>query len=371
MGGAGGRRGAGAAVRARQGGGRGGRPGRPWRASGARQRRAVLTGAALGAVLVAAAAGWTEGAAWRAHAETVRYDVGDGVELEVSHPGTVAAGSEFAVSFLVRNGGWEDKDSVVVLAAAGGSVAPAGAAGGGDGGGSIAVIDAGRIGAGGSHGQAAEFAASAAAQPGTHYINLEYSHVLLENNEVPREPSGTDLAIPVEVVTRPRVDVAVSAPESLFAGAEFPLGIKVGSGEADLSDVRVEIAAPPGVELRGQSLHSFSLIGRGDAMEIASRVWVPPADVAGERRVPLQVSVSYTDEDGERREETRTVSPVLRPRTFMELTGDGGVWIGDFFIAPYVSLGTIIGVPAGALLSLAIRRRVSGGRGREGGGRDA
>ena len=327
---------------------------------------------AVASVLAAAtaAAGWAGEAAWQAHGEAIRYDVGDGMELEVSHPGTVAAGSEFAVSFLVRNGGWEDKDSVVVLAAPGGSVAPAGvAASGGGGGGPVAVIDAGRIGAGGSHGQAAEFEASAEAQPGTHYINLEYSHVLLENNEVPRAPSRTDLAIPLEVVTRPRVDVDISAPESLFAGAEFPIAVRVGSGTADLADVRVEIVAPPGVELRGQSLHSFSLIGRGSTMEVASRIWVPPADVAGESRVPLQVVVSYTDADGEGREETRTVSPVLRPRTFMELTGDGGVWIGDFFIAPYVSLGTIIGIPAGALLSLAIRRRVSGGG--RGGGKDA
>lgn len=338
-------------------------------AGGAQGRRGAASAVVLAAAAVLAAAGWSGGAAWQAHAETVRYDVGDGMELEVSHPGTVAAGSEFAVSFLVRNGGWEDKDAVSVLAAPGGSVAPAvGSASEGGGGGPVAVIDAGRIGAGGSHGQAAEFAASGAAQPGTHYINLEYSHVLLENNEVPREPSRTDLAIPLEVVTRPRVDVDVSAPESLFSGAEFPIGVRVGSGAADLADVRVEIVAPPGVELRGQSLHSFSLIGRGSTMEVASRIWVPPADVAGESRVPLQVVVSYTDADGEGREETRTVSPVLRPRTFMELTGDGGVWIGDFFIAPYVSLGTIIGIPAGALLSLAIRRRVSGGGG---GGRDA
>ncbi len=46
----------------------------------------------------------------------------------------------------------------------------------------------------------------------------------------------------------------------------------------------------------------------------------------------------------------------MRPRTFMELTTDGGIWIGDFFIAPYVSLGTVIGIPAGAAISLLIRR---------------
>lgn len=333
-------------------------------AQGRRARAVAALAASAVALAASAGAGW---GAVHAHAETARYDVGDGMELEVSYPGTVGGGGgEFAVSFLVRNGGWEDKDAVMVLAKPGGAVVPAGAAP--DGGRIAAVIDAGRIAAGGSHGQAATFAVSREARPGTHYINLEYSHVLLENNEVPREPLRADLAIPVTVVAGPRVDVAVSAPESLFAGAEFPLGITVGSDVADMADVRVEISAPAGVELRGKSLHSFSLIERGRAVEIASRIAVPPGDVSMESRVPLEVSVSYAGGDGERREETRTVSPVLRPRAFMELAADGGVWIGGLFIAPYVSIGTLVGVPAGALLSLAVRRRMSGGK--KGGGED-
>ena len=331
--------------------------------AGSSRGYAAAAALAASAVALAAAAGAGLGAV-QAHAEMSRYNVGDGVELEVSHPGTVSGGGEFAVSFLVRNGGWEDKDAVMVVAKPGGAIAPAGAASGG--GGAAAVIDSKRVAAGGSHGQTAVFAASREARPGTHYINLEYSHVLLENNEMPREPLRADIAIPVTVAARPRVDVAVSAPESLFAGAEFPLGISIGSDMADLADVRVGISAPAGVvELRGESLHSFSLIERGRTMEVASRVAVPPGDVSAESRVPLQVSVMYTDEDGERREETRTVLPVLRPRAFMEITADGGVWIGGLFIAPYISLGTIIGIPAGALLSLAVRRR---GRGRMSGG---
>ena len=327
-------------------------------------RPALATVLAAAAVAAAAAAAGGEGAQAQAqaqaHAETVRHDAGDGMELEVSYPDTVAGGGEFAVSFLVRNGGWEDKDAVVIVAEPGGDLSPAGAASGG-GPAAAAVIDAGRIAAGGSHGQTVVFKASRGAQPGTHYINLEYSHVLLENNELPREPARINIAVPVSVA-KPRVDVAVSAPESLFAGAEFPLLVTVGSAAADLSDVRVELVAPPGIGLRGQPLHLFSLIERGGAREIASRIATPPGDVSAESRIPLQVVVSYTDGDGERREETVTVSPVLRPRTFMELTADGGVWIGDFFIAPYVSLGTIIGVPAGALLSLLLRRRLPRGK---------
>ena len=55
---------------------------------------------------------------------------------------------------------------------------------------------------------------------------------------------------------------------------------------------------------------------------------------------------------------SKTSTLILRPRTLMEITTDGGIWIGDFFIAPYVSIGTLIGIPAGTLFSIAIRRRL-------------
>jgi hypothetical protein len=32
------------------------------------------------------------------------------------------------------------------------------------------------------------------------------------------------------------------------------------------------------------------------------------------------------------------------------------VWIGSFFLAPYLSMGTLIGIPAGTLFSLMIKR---------------
>ena len=79
-----------------------------------------------------------------------------------------------------------------------------------------------------------------------------------------------------------------------------------------------------------------------------------------EYRIPFGIVVEYTDDTGAEKADSQTVSLVLRPRTFMELTGDGGIWIGDFFIAPYVSIGTIIGIPAGTIMTLLIKRRKDG-----------
>ena len=82
----------------------------------------------------------------------------------------------------------------------------------------------------------------------------------------------------------------------------------------------------------------------------------PITDITTEYTIPVIVTESYTDDLGDEKSESQSVPLLLRPKTFMEITNDGGIWIGDFFIAPYVSIGTIVGIPAGTILSLLIRR---------------
>jgi hypothetical protein len=68
--------------------------------------------------------------------------------------------------------------------------------------------------------------------------------------------------------------------------------------------------------------------------------------------------VNYTDDLGDEKSDSWSVPLLLRPKTFLEITNDGGIWVGDFFIAPYVSIGTIVGIPAGTIFSLLLRRAV-------------
>ena len=79
-------------------------------------------------------------------------------------------------------------------------------------------------------------------------------------------------------------------------------------------------------------------------------------NIATEQKIPFEVIVSYTDDIGNEVTDSKTIPMILRPRTMMEITSEGGIWIGDFFIAPYVSIGTIVGIPAGTLFSIAIKR---------------
>ncbi len=89
--------------------------------------------------------------------------------------------------------------------------------------------------------------------------------------------------------------------------------------------------------------------------EIISTVNGNSAFVKSDSGVTVWI-VTYTDDIDQEKIDSKTISLTMRPRTFMELTTDGGIWVGNFFIAPYVSLGTIIAIPAGTIISLVIRR---------------
>lgn len=304
-------------------------------------------------LLVVLAASGCISAAW---GETVRQTMDGGMDVEIAYPDSVFADRTFSVSVLVQNNGWEEKRNVSLAFRPDGVISSV----------SEGTISIPRIVQDGSYGQTVDFAVDADAMPGTYFINVDYSQVLVANNRDPQEPTGTSTAIPVIVLERARVNIHITAPESIFAGAEFPITVEIISDDMDISDAVLQIVPPGDIGFRGETRHAFSFIQKGEPVRIDSRIVTPEEEVAAERGVPFQVSLTYRDDDGGEVSDSKTVSTVLRPRTFMELTTDGGIWVGSFFIAPYISLGTIIGIPSGAVLTLLIRRSQGSGRRRAG-----
>lgn len=267
------------------------------------------------------------------------------MEITITTPDSVIAGRTMTVSVLVENKGWEDKQDVSFLFGSDGPITAAGQ--------SDIVID--RISAGSSYGDTLDFTIDEDAA-GMYFLNVEYAQTLLVNNDQPQEPTDTRIAIPITVLDRPKVLIHTSLPESIFTDADFPLTVEILSENVDINDVTVRIVAPPEAALRGETTHVFSSLQKGMPTSVTSRIVVPEQQIEREFVVPFQVVVEYVDDAGEQKTDSQTISTVMRPRTFFELTSGGGFWVGDFFIAPYVSLGTIIGIPAGAILSLLVRR---------------
>jgi hypothetical protein len=283
-----------------------------------------------------------------AEAETVKQTMEGSMDLQITYPESSIVGRTFSISVLIENKGWEDKqDILLIITNADSSI--------------IAVgnneIRLDRLSTQGSYGSTINFQILSDATIGTHFLNILYSQVLVKNNEEPQLPTSNNIAIPMIIKEQPKVTIHTITPEMIFPNAEFPFKVEIISQDIDLTDVEVQIIPSNNIMFQGEEIHSFSSIQRNVPVAINAQIKTPQQELGTEHKIPFQVVVSYVDDIGNEKTDSKTTSIVLRPRTFMELTTDGGVWIGDFFIAPYVSIGTIVGIPAGTLFSIAIKKR--------------
>ena len=283
-------------------------------------------------------------------AETIKKTMEGSVDLQITHPESSIIGRTFSISVLIENNGWEDKQDISLTITNTDN--------------SIVIVDSNeitidRLSTEGSYGSTIDFQISSDATVGSHFLNILYSQVLVKNNEEPQIPTSNNIAIPIIIKEQPKVTIHTITPETIFPNAEFPFKVEIISQDIDLTDVSVQVIPSDNIVFQGEEVHSFSSIQQNVPVSINTQIKTPQQELGTEHKIPFQVIVSYTDDVGNEKTDSKTVSLVLRPRTFMELTTDGGIWIGDFFIAPYVSIGTIIAIPMSTLFSIAIRRSLN------------
>ena len=285
-----------------------------------------------------------------AEAETIIQTMEGSMDLQITHPESSIVKRTFSISVLIENNGWEDKQDIsLIITNTDNSIIAVGS--------NEIRID--RLSTEGTYGSTIDFQISSNATVGTHFLNILYSQVLVKNNEEPQMPTSKNIAIPIMIKAQPKVTIHTITPETIFPNAEFPFEVEIISQDIDLTDVSVQIIPSDNILFLGEEIHTFSLIQQKVPVSISTQIKTPQQELGTEHKIPFQVIVSYTDDIGNEKTDSKTVPLVLRPRTFMELTTDGGIWIGNFFIAPYVSIGTIIGIPLGTLFSIAIKRSLN------------
>ena len=281
------------------------------------------------------------------YAEMVTQTMEGSMDLEITYPESVMIGRTFSISIHLQNNGWENKQDISFNISNPDSVfKPLG----------DEKIIIGELTTTSSFGTTLDYHVANNANVGTHFFNISYSQVLVSNNIDPMVPTKSNIALPIIVEKEPIVRIETITPESIFANTEFPFEVSITSDDIDLSDLSVQIIIPQDIGIRGDTSYSVSLLEKGEPYTINAELMTPITDITTEYTIPVKVTVSYTDDLGDEKSESQSVPLLLRPKTFMEITNDGGIWIGDFFIAPYVSIGTIVGIPAGTILSLLIRR---------------
>ena len=282
------------------------------------------------------------------NAEDVTETFEGGMDLQITYPESVMIGRTFSVSIHLENNGWENKQDISFTITNPDSAFIALGS---------EVHQIPELTTSSSFGTTLDYEVSKNTNEGKHFLNVSYSQVLVSNNVDPMPATKTTIALPIMVLKEPAVTIQITTPESIFSNTEFTFEVNIISQDIDISDLTVQIIVPQDIEFRGDTSYNVSLLEKGTPFNIKAEM-ITPINVSTEHTVPVKVVVSYTDDLGDEKSDSSSVPLLLRPKTFLEITNDGGIWVGDFFIAPYVSIGTIVGIPAGTIFSLLLRRAV-------------
>jgi hypothetical protein len=282
------------------------------------------------------------------YAEDVTETFEGGMDLQITYPESVMIGRIFSVAIHLENNGWENKQDIsFVISNPDFAFKSLG----------DETITIEELTTSSSFGTTLDYEVSKNTNEGIHFLNISYSQVLVSNNVDPMPATKTAIALPIIVIKEPVVTIQTTTPESIFSNTEFPFEVNVISEDIDISDLTVQIIVPQDIEFRGDTSYNMSSLQKGIPFNIKAEM-ITPTIISTEHTIPVKVVVSYTDDLGDEKSDSSSVPLLLRPKTFLEITNDGGIWVGDFFIAPYVSIGTIVGIPAGTIFSLLLRRAV-------------
>ena len=169
------------------------------------------------------------------HAETLNQSMDGGMDLQNTYPDSVMTERIFSISILLQNNGWENKQDISFTLSNPDDVFTTL----GD---DTIIID--ELTTTSSFGTTIDYKVSKTANEGAHFLNIDYTQVLVSNNIDPMQPTQTNIALPIDVYGNPVIVIETSTPESIFSNSEFTFETSVISEDIDLKDVTVQIITP-------------------------------------------------------------------------------------------------------------------------------
>ena len=157
-------------------------------------------------------------------------------------------------------------------------------------------------------------------------------------------------AIEFNVQSKPILILDADAPDSVFAGEPFSIRGTIKNHGDDTKNIQIIIDSKQ-VVLEGKKIFSLTSLDAGKTENFEFIVQTPKVFSVPTHMI-VNIDTSYLDRSGNFYNQEDSINVFARPRGMLEIGGAEGVWIGDFFIAPVVGVGTIVSSVIGFLIFL-------------------
>ena len=155
-------------------------------------------------------------------------------------------------------------------------------------------------------------------------------------------------AIELNVQSKPILLLDLDAPDSVFVGEMFSVKGTVKNQGYNAQNIKITTDSDQ-VALDGKKIYSLTNLDAGKT-ENFEFILQTPKDLTIPTDVTINVSTSYFDERGKEYTIEDSLKVFTRQRGILEIGGAEGIWVGNFFIAPVVGVGTIVSSVIGFLI---------------------
>lgn len=157
-------------------------------------------------------------------------------------------------------------------------------------------------------------------------------------------------AIEFNTQSKPLLVLTAEAQDDIFAGEPFSIKGTITNQGSNAQNIHLDVNSSQ-VKLDGQKIYSLTNLVAGKSSDFEFILQTPK-----NLGVPIHTSIhlngTYFDKSGKAYSIEDSLNVFVRQRGMFEIGAPGGLWLGDFFIAPVVGVGTIVSSVIGFLIFL-------------------
>lgn len=157
-------------------------------------------------------------------------------------------------------------------------------------------------------------------------------------------------AIELNTQSKPLILLNAQAPDEAFAGEPFSITGEIKNQGSEAQNIQLNVDSAQ-VTLSGKKIYSLTNLEAGKSSSFEFVV-LTQKDLSIPTHANIHLNGTYTDKSGKTYSLEDSLNVFVRQRGMMEIGGAQGIWLGNFFIAPVVGVGTIVSSVIGFLIFL-------------------
>jgi len=157
-------------------------------------------------------------------------------------------------------------------------------------------------------------------------------------------------AIQLVAESKPILVFNIQTQTNVFSGEPFSVKGTIVNQGANAQNIDISLFSTT-INLEGKKALSISELDSGKIAQFEFVVQTPK-ELGVPTHAILHVNGTYSDESGKSYTIDNSFSTFARQRGILEVGDADGIWVGDFFIAPVVGVGTIVSSAIGFMMFL-------------------